>query len=122
MRIKYVEFPEYHASLDDFNLVTINGLNGTYKVVKKTIDILMKKIIPVSKIICEPQLRKKKLYETLSEKKITKKRILSRRLLDFLQYSDGKNDIFQISKYIKSTFNETKKIYKILLKEKLLEN
>ena len=122
MRTKYGEFPEYHTSLDDFNLVTINGLNGTYKVVKKTIDILMKKIIPVSKIICEPQLSKKKLYETLSEKKITKKRILSRRLLDFLQYSDGKNDIFQISKYIKSTFNETKKIYKILLKEKLLEN
>ena len=69
MRTKYGEFPEYHTSLDDFNLVTINGLNGAYKVVKKTIDILMKKIIPVSKIICEPQLSKKKLYETLNEKK-----------------------------------------------------
>ena len=122
MRTKYGEFPEYHTSLDDFNLVTINGLNGAYKVVKKTIDILMKKIIPVSKIICEPQLSKKKLYETLNEKKISKQKILSRRILDFLQYSDGKNDIFQISKYIKCTFNETKKIYKILLKEKLLEN
>lgn len=122
MRTKYGKFPEYHTSLDDFNLVTINGLNGAYKVVKKTIDILMKKIIPVSKIICEPQLSKKKLYETLNEKKISKQKILSRRILDFLQYSDGKNDIFQISKYIKCTFNETKKIYKILLKEKLLEN
>ena len=56
------------------------------------------------------------------KKKISKQKILSRRILDFLQYSDGKNDIFQISKYIKCTFNETKKIYKILLKEKLLEN
>lgn len=122
MRTKYGHFHEYHTSLDDFNLVTINGLNGAYKVIKKTIDILMKKIIPISKIICEPQLSKRKLYETLNEKKISKQKILSRKILDFLQYSDGKNDIFQISKYIKCTFNETKKIYKILLKEKLLEN
>ena len=122
MRTKYGNFPEYHTSLDDFSLVTLNGLNGAFKVIKKTIDILMEKIIPISKIICEPQLSKKKLYVTLNEKKNTKQKKLSRKILNFLQYSDGKNDIFQISKYIKSTFNETKKIYKILLKEKLLEN
>ena len=39
---------------------------------------------------------------------------LSKKLLNFLQYSDGKNRLEEISKYINLSFVETKKIFKIL--------
>ena len=45
-RSKYGEYPEYHTSLDDFNLVTIKGVKGGFKVAKKAIEILLNNIIP----------------------------------------------------------------------------
>jgi len=39
-----------------------------------------------------------------------------------LQYADGKNDLMQISNLIKLPYNETQKIYKILLKKKLIKS
>ena len=41
--------------------------------------------------------------------------------MDFLQYSDGKNDLNRIAKKINIKIKEAKKINKILLKEKLIE-
>ena len=35
MRTKFGSYPEYHTSLDNFNVVTEKGLKGGYKVVKK---------------------------------------------------------------------------------------
>ena len=46
---------------------------------------------------------------------------LSSKLLDFLQYSDGKNDLKSISKLIKLNVEETQKCFKILLKHNLIE-
>lgn len=42
-------------------------------------------------------------------------------MLHFLQYSDGKNDLSKISKFINIKFLETKKIYNLLIKNKLLK-
>jgi len=42
------------------------------------------------------------------------------KLLDFLQYSDGINNIKDISKYIDLSFKKTKSIYEILRKNKLI--
>ena len=41
--------------------------------------------------------------------------------MNFLQYSDGINDLFKISKLIKLDYKDVLKIYKILKKEKLIE-
>ena len=54
----YSEFPEYHTSLDDFNLVTVKGLSGGFKVALECIKNLQKKIIPKNLIVCEPQMGK----------------------------------------------------------------
>ena len=85
LRTKYLEFPEYHTSLDNFNLMTKKGLSGGYKVVKKAIEILMKEIIPVSKVICEPKLQKKNLYKSLSIRANFESTNLPRIILNFLQ-------------------------------------
>ena len=67
-RTKYGEYPEYHTSLDNFNLVTLKGILGGYKVAKEAIKILQQKIIPRNKIICEPHMGKRGLYPTISKK------------------------------------------------------
>jgi aminopeptidase-like protein len=117
-RTKYGEYPEYHTSLDNFDLVTKKGLEGGFLVAKTAIEILLKKIIPKSKILCEPNMGKRKLYPTLSgTKKINQS---TKEMLDFLAYSDGKNDLNGISKFIKKTLSETKKIYKFLKIKKII--
>ena len=45
-----------------------------------------------------------------------------RKLLDFLQYADGKNDLERISKLIELKHGETFKIYKLLRKNNLITN
>ncbi len=118
-RTKYGEYPEYHTSLDNFNLVTLKGVTGGFKVTKKAIEILLKNIYPKNKVICEPQMSKRGLYSTLSIKKVYK---LTRGYLDFLQYADGTNSLEKISSFIKLDLNSVKKINFILQKNKLITN
>ena len=116
-RSKYGEYKEYHTSLDNFNLVTRKGLNGGYKVAKEAIINLDKIIMPKVNFLCEPQLGKRGLYSNLSKKGSS---ITSMKYLDFLQYSDGNYSLQQISKIIKVSYDQTKNIYKLLLKKKLV--
>lgn len=116
-RSKYGEYKEYHTSLDNFNLVTRKGLNGGYKVAKEAIINLDKIIMPKASFLCEPQLGKRGLYSNISKKGSS---LTSRKYLDFLQYSDGNYSLEQISKVIKVSYEQTKSIYKLLLKKKLV--
>lgn len=116
-RSKYGEYPEYHTSLDNFDLVTLKGIKGGLKVSKTAIQILLKKIIPKNKILCEPNMGKRGLYPTLS----TRIKKPTEDLMNFLTYADGKNDLEIVSKYINKNYTETKKIFKFLKKKKLVE-
>tara|TARA_B110000503_G_C7148036_1_gene413850 strand:- start:1206 stop:2492 length:1287 start_codon:yes stop_codon:yes gene_type:complete len=116
-RTKYGEYPEYHTSLDNFDVVTLNGVKGGYNVAKLAIQNLMERQIPKVNILCEPQLGKRNLYSDLSFKG---SKSSSRNITNFLQYSDGLNDLNSISKKIKIDLRKTKKIFKILKKENLV--
>ena len=138
MRSKYHSFPEYHTSLDNFNLVTAEGLKGGYNVAKKAIENLMqfetntiftnksyskrKKNIIVCTTICEPNLGKRNLYPLISKPDSAKdyEFKLPLKILDFLQYADGTNNLKDISKHIKYSMIKAKFILKILLKAKLV--
>ena len=115
-RTKYGCYPEYHTSLDNFDLVTIKGVTGGFKVAKTAIEILLKNIYPKSKLICEPQMSKRGLYPILSTKNNNK---LARGYMDFLQYSDGTNSLKKISNLINMEFEDTEKIYYKLKKHSL---
>ena len=116
-RSKYTEYPEYHTSLDNFDVVTLKGLTGGYNLAKNSIKIIQNNTYPISKILCEPQMGKRGLYPTLSVKS---KRKETKKFMDFLQYSDGFNSLNKISKLINLDIKSTKKIYKVLSKNNLL--
>lgn len=115
-RSKYAEYPEYHTSLDNFDLVTLEGIKGGLKVSKTAIQILLKKIIPKNKILCEPNMGKRDLYPTLSTGRIRP----AEDIMNFLTYADGKNDLETISKYIKKNYSETIRLYNFLKKKELV--
>jgi len=116
-RTKYGEYPEYHTSLDNFNLVTLKGCVGGFNVARKSIEILLERIYPKCKIMCEPQMGKRGLYPTLSTKNENK---LIRSYMDFLQYADGTNSLEKISNLIKLDLKSVRKIYQILFKNFLI--
>ena len=37
-RSRFGDYPEYHTSLDDFHVVTANGLQGSFEIMKNIID------------------------------------------------------------------------------------
>ena len=116
-RTKYGEYPEYHTSLDNFKLVTLKGCHGGFNVAKKSIEILLKRKYPKTKIICEPQMGKRGLYPTPSTRTENK---LTRSYMNFLQYSDGSNSLEKISNLINLNYKDTKKIYSILKNNSLI--
>ena len=123
-RTKYGMYPEYHTSLDNFKLVTKKGIEGGFNVSKLAIKILNKKINPKNKILCEPKMSKRNLYSTSFEKKYSTNTYFKEnnpsQFMNFLQYSDGKNDLESISLLIGLKLNIVKKIYNILKKHNLI--
>lgn len=119
MRTKYGEYSEYHTSLDTFGrVVTLKGLNGSFKILSDIVKVFENSSFPVAKIKCEPQLGKRGLYPNLSKKNTIK---LDTRLLQyFLSYSDGKNSIIDIAEKCKTSVERIIKIKKILEKENLI--
>ncbi|MDA7583114.1 DUF4910 domain-containing protein [Candidatus Pelagibacter sp.] len=118
-RTKYGEYPEYHTSLDNFNLVTLKGLTGGFNIAKKSIEVILENIYPKFKVLCEPQMGKRGLYPLLSKK--TKSNLIIS-YMDFLQYSDGSNSLKKISNLINVSYETTKKINVTLLKNNLISN
>ena len=118
-RSKFGDYPEYHTSEDDFNLVTNKGLNESLKVYLECINIFEKgiSIFPKVNVLCEPQLGKRGLQPNMKTKK-TKSNYRS--FKNFISYCDGTNSIFEISKLCKINFNEAYSFYLILKKNKLL--
>jgi len=116
-RTMYGKYPEYHTSLDNFNFVTLNGCSGGFNVARKSIEILLERTYPRTKIMCEPQMGKRGLYPNLS----TKKNKLTQSYMDFLQYADGTNSLERISNIIKVNLNSVKKIYNILYRYNLID-
>ncbi len=96
-RSKYHEYPEYHTSADDMNLISPEGLQGALDVMVKVIGTLENNYHYKMMCKCEPQLGKRGLYPTISQKG-TYDEVVA--LCDFIAYADGKNDLIQISDII----------------------
>jgi aminopeptidase-like protein len=112
-RSKYGEYPEYHTSADDFNVLTASGLAGSFETMKAIIDAFEMGIYPRALVLGEPQLGKRGLYPTLSQKG---QMASIRSRMNFLAYADGLTNIFEICEII-SVPLETLVQEAIILKE-----
>ncbi len=112
------DFPEYHTDKDNFKLVTQKGLSDSFDVIKDLIDAFELGIYPKTLITCEPNLGKRNLYPTLSRKGAYDKAVYNRTHL--IAYSNGKNNIFDISIKLKIKLRTLLTEYKLLKKNKIL--
>lgn len=113
-RSKYAEYPEYHTSADNMYLISPEGLQGAYDVMVKVIDTLENNFNFRMTCKGEPQLGKRGLYPSSSQKG-QYDAVMS--LCDFIAYADGKNDLIEISDIIGVPTTEL-----IGIKNKLLAN
>lgn len=117
-RSKYGEYPEYHTSKDDMGMISPSGLMGAYKVMQDCINALEHN--RKYKVVClgEPQLGKRGLYPTISQKgsydEVTS-------MVNFIAYADGNNDIVDISNIIGVPVRELLPIIRKLRKADLIK-
>lgn len=96
-RSKFGEYPEYHTSLDNMQLISPEGLQGSYEVFIKIIQALEHNYIYKIKCLGEPQLGKRGLYPVISKKGSYDS---IKAIVDFIAYADGKNDLIDISNIV----------------------
>ena len=96
-RSKYGEYPEYHTSADNLSVISPEGLEGAYDVMTKVIEALDVNDKYKVTVLCEPQLGKRGLYPTISQKGSYDEVAA---MTNVIAYADGKNDLFDISNII----------------------
>jgi aminopeptidase-like protein len=116
-RSKYAEFPEYHTSLDNFDVVTAKGLEGGFTAIQRCLEIFEKNFYPQVTFSCEPQLGKRGLYPTLSTKESFEE---VRIMMDLISYCDGDHSLLEIANIIHVPFWELIPIVDKLIDHELL--
>ena len=112
-------YPEYHTNKDNFNVVTQKGLMGSFKIMKKIIGELESKIYPITRSYCEPNLSRRKLYPTFSQKGKYNKILEVRKNL--IAYSDGTTSLYEIADKLKLPYKILRKQYNFLKSKKILK-
>ena len=116
-RSKFGEYPEYHTSADNMSLVSPEGFEGSYEVITQCVQALEHNANYKIDVLCEPQLGKRGLYPTTSQKgsydAVTT-------MVDFIAYADGKNDLIGISDLIGCPVWQLIEIVEKLRKNRLL--
>ncbi len=116
--LKSRSYPEYHTNLDNFDVVTRKGLEQSLDVFKSIIDTFETGLYPKSTVLGEPNLGKRGLYPTISQKGTQRREIKKR--MNLIAYSNGKNDLFKISNLTNISPRELCKEYMLLKSRKVL--
>jgi len=117
-RSKYGEFPEYHTDADNFDLVTAEGLHGSFEVMANIIRAFELGLYPKTKIIGEPQLGKRGLYPTLSK---VGSRSSLKTMMNCIAYADGQNTIFDVCNIAQANLGEVLDEMEILRSHEIVD-
>ncbi|MBZ9610217.1 DUF4910 domain-containing protein [Rheinheimera maricola] len=118
MRTKFAEYPEYHTSLDNLDFVSPQGLQGGFEFVKRCIEVVEANQRCKVTVLGEPQLGKRGLYPTTSQKGVGKQ---VRNLRNIIAYSDGEHDSIDIALRLEIPFQLVVDTQATLLQAGLLE-
>ena len=88
MRSKYAEYPEYHSSLDNLEVITPTGLAGGYDYLRRCLECVEGNERLRLTTLGQPQLGKRGLYPSLSTAKLD---TWHRRMVDLIAYADGRD-------------------------------
>ncbi|WP_370317399.1 DUF4910 domain-containing protein [Pseudoalteromonas sp.] len=119
MRTKYGEYPEYHTSLDDLNLVTPKGLTGGANALFGAIWLLENNEYLRTTVLGEPQLGKRGLYPDVSDMQQDYSYVM--KMTNVLSYADGKVDLITLANTINESPFDLQGIVNTLKKHGLLE-
>lgn len=136
-RSKFHIYPEYHTSGDNLDIISPDGLGGSYEVLVRCIQLLEAdgkaagaainslrteyiEDEPKYKVtcLCEPQFGKRGLMPTVSNKESYQE---SQILKDMVAYADGLNTIEQLAGYLEQPVYKVKAVADKLVAAGLLE-
>ena len=112
------EYPEYHTNKDDFSVVTQKGLQGSFNVIKKIIDAMELGLYPKVMTYGEPNLGKRGLYPTISQKG-NSNAIKTR--MNLISQCDGLTNIFKITKLLNKPLDQICSEFSLLKSKKILK-
>lgn len=118
MRTRYGDYPEYHTSLDNLDLISNQGLAGGLAMAFNAVNLLEQNATYEVTVKCEPQLGKRGLYPTVSDMSQDYSDV--QKLTNFIAYCDGTRDLMAIADKISVSAFELMKTAALLEKEGLL--
>lgn len=118
MRSKYGTYPEYHTSLDNLELISPAGLEGTFESLRRCLTLLEKNYVYKTTCVGEPQLGKRGLYPTLSSRGSADS---VRLMMNVLAYSDGQHDLIALAERLGVPAESCIPLIEVLEKANLLE-
>ena len=118
-RSKFGEYLEYHTSADNMELISPEGFQGSYEVMTQVIQALEYNVCYQISVLCEPQLGKRGLYPTVSQKGGYG---TVKAMTDFIAYADGGNDLIKISDLIGVSVKELIPIIEKLMETDLISS
>lgn len=135
-RSKYHVYPEYHTSGDNLDIISPDGLGGSFDVMTRCIADLeknglnagceVKSLRPAVQegqkyrvtCLCEPQLGKRGLMPTMSSKESYQETQI---LKDMVAYADGNNTIEGLAELLEKPLDQVKVVADKLVENGLLE-
>ena len=117
MRSRYGTYSEYHTSMDNLNLVSPEGLEGSYELLKDCIEALENNYKYRLTCLGEPCLGKRGLYPLVSTSE-TFYQVMD--MMNLIGYADGNNDLIDISNLIRVPVKELLPLVQQLLSKGLL--
>ena len=120
-RSQYGQYPEYHTSADNLELVTPEKLEGSLNAYRSIADILDHNIVYINQYPKgEPQLGKRGLYQKMGGETEQDKELRRMAMLWCLNLSDGKNSLLDIADRASIPFAVMKQVATILEENELL--
>jgi aminopeptidase-like protein len=118
MRSKFLDYPEYHTSLDNLDIVTPEGLGGGFNALQKMVEAIESNCFSKMTVLGEPHLSKYGLYPTLNT---LASHDLMKPMMDLIAYSDGNNSLLDIAQIIRVPIWELVPISRKLIKAGVLK-